>query len=405
MKIVHVLASLSTRAGGPPRVAMSIAAELAKAGHEVTVVAYEGDSRDSTVVNTASSHSGFDAVDIQTIPGPAAIERVLARQAQRMLEPLVNRSDVVHLHGVWETSLAAAASIARSQRKRIVVTPHGMLADYGMRLHSIKKHVALVIYARSVVESADAVHALTATEAGQIRKYAPNARTVVIPNAINPRDFSPQVNCDLFRTQHPNIAVDPYFLFLSRVDHMKGVDRLVDAFSHLSTRHPRAHLVIAGPDFGARAPAEARTLELKLGTRVHFVGELLGDEKTSALAGAICLCQPSRHEGFPVSVIEALACGSPVVVSSAVDIDGLVPTGAGIITSDRPEDIAAAMERFLVDTSLRQKASTAARQLVASSYTWPIVTTKILDIYSPDPANGSPPIRGQADQEKPGKSI
>src|SRR5207253_6602065 len=115
----------------------------------------------------------------------------------------------------------------------------------------------------------------------------------------------------------PSWCREPYILFLSRLHMKKGLDVLAEAFRTIAAKRSGVHLVVAGPDDGARADFVNRIEAAKLNDRVHLVGSLHGSEKWAALQGAACFVLPSRQEGFSVAILEALASRTSVVVTQA----------------------------------------------------------------------------------------
>jgi glycosyltransferase involved in cell wall biosynthesis len=101
----------------------------------------------------------------------------------------------------------------------------------------------------------------------------------------------------------------------------KGLDLLLEAFALIVQRLPHRHprLVLAGPDWnGGRTWLELRAATLGIGDRVHFTGALRGTQVGALLASADIYVQLSRHEGFPLSVAEALLAHKPAVLSDAI---------------------------------------------------------------------------------------
>ena len=134
---------------------------------------------------------------------------------------------------------------------------------------------------------------------------------------------------------------DPFVLFVGRLHEQKGVDLLLAAFEIVARRHPTVRLVIAGPDYGVTLPP--------LHPRVVRVGPVYGRDKPAALADATVFCLPSRHEGFSLAVLEALACGLPVVISTECHFPEVAAAGAGVVTPLDPASIADGLLRVLGD--------------------------------------------------------
>ena len=140
----------------------------------------------------------------------------------------------------------------------------------------------------------------------------------------------------------------PYLLFLSRLHEKKGVDLLIRAYRRLEATQPDQlpDLVLAGP---AKDAAYLDVLkQLAEGsTRIHFSGMISGDVKWAALAGAQALVLPSHQENFGIVVAEALAVGTPVLLSEEVDIwREVCEAGAGWVCGDDEETVFAALQKF-----------------------------------------------------------
>lgn len=106
--------------------------------------------------------------------------------------------------------------------------------------------------------------------------------------------------------------------FFGRLHKVKAVDRLIQAWELLTKGEDRGshdwELAIAGPDNGIRSALEAYIADHKV-PRVRFVGEINGSGKYNFLSAADVYVLPSHTENFGVTVVEALACGTPVIVS------------------------------------------------------------------------------------------
>jgi glycosyltransferase involved in cell wall biosynthesis len=115
--------------------------------------------------------------------------------------------------------------------------------------------------------------------------------------------------------------------------------------------------------------------------RVHIVGSLFGADKYAAMVDAECFCLPSRQEGFSAAIIEALACGTPVVISEGCHFPEVAEAGAGAVVELDTATVAAAIDRVISDAELRRRQRIAARRLVQERYTWPAVAQQTVDLY------------------------
>ena len=172
-------------------------------------------------------------------------------------------------------------------------------------------------------------------------------------------------------------------LFLGRLHFKKGLDLLIPAFDALRQRVPGVQLVIAGPendDYGQRVRGWVR--ERGLDAAVHFVGSLHGADVLQAYVDADVFALPSYTENFGMTVIEALACSVPVVISDQVNIHAEVSgAGAGLVTHCDAGEVAQALETLLVDADRRRAMGEAGRQLVKARFTWPAIVDALTAEY------------------------
>ena len=169
-------------------------------------------------------------------------------------------------------------------------------------------------------------------------------RIAVIPTGVDTVRFSPRPDGG-FRAQL-NVGDDALLLSVARLDRLKGHRTLLEGFSYVTKRHPRAVLVLVGD--GAERPAlEALAASLRLTARVRFTGGLA--DVRPALAAADVFVLSSDAEGMPGSVLEAMAMGLPVV---ATDVGGTAEALAGgaagvLVPPGNPQALAEAVASLL----------------------------------------------------------
>jgi glycosyltransferase involved in cell wall biosynthesis len=137
---------------------------------------------------------------------------------------------------------------------------------------------------------------------------------------------------------------------LGRFDRIKRLDRLLLAADRAQRRVPGLRVVLAGE--GEPIRSELARLASGLEVEVFFAGFLEGENKVRALEDAHVFCLLSRSEGVPFAALEAMACGTPVVVSEACNIPE-VHGRAGLVVSGTEESAADAIVRVLTDPGLR----------------------------------------------------
>jgi glycosyltransferase involved in cell wall biosynthesis len=381
MKILHVIPSLDPATGGPPMVATRMAAAQAALGCEMQIVAYRFPKADDRVTASINTIPNIDAVKFQYLPPLTKRERFLASGARRALADVVPQFDLIHLHGVWDPLVKAVANLALAAGKPFVLTPHGMLDPWAMSQRWWKKKLAMMLGYRHMLNSAAFLHFLNADECALTKRLNLTSPGRIIPNGIFLQELDPLPAKGAFRAAHPEFANAKLIFFLSRLHYKKGLDFLADAFAIVSRGFPDAQLIVAGPDDGAQAAFESQIARLGIASRVHLVGPLYASQKLAALRDCDCFCLPSRQEGFSLAVTEAMACETPVVISTECHFPEVREAGAGIVAELNAPAIAAGIETVLRDPIAAAKMGHAGRDLVISRYTWPKVAEQMIENY------------------------
>jgi glycosyltransferase involved in cell wall biosynthesis len=184
-------------------------------------------------------------------------------------------------------------------------------------------------------------------------KYARNPKGFVVPLGL---DFEAYVRRppEVFRARWPEAGNRRIVLFLGRLHPKKGLDILAQAFATVARGRDDVHLVIAGPDDGARAATEALLSSLGVRERATFTGMLRGEDKLAAFGAADAFVLASRSENFGLAVVEAMACGLPVIVSDRVNIWREVEgAGAAVVVPCDARALAGALTGVLEDGGKR----------------------------------------------------
>jgi glycosyltransferase involved in cell wall biosynthesis len=258
----------------------------------------------------------------------------------RKRRQVLQNADLVHAH-----RMELALPFVIVKKKPVVLTVHGSskhhrLCTSGLlRLRPLQHLYALV--ERFVLCRVDAVVLLSSEAARYYRQRYPRQQRkfVVIPNFIDTSEFAP-VERNQARSRYGVGDSDVTVVYAGRLSREKRVDRLIASFAKIVEKHPAARLLIAGG-----GPEEARlrlqATELCL-ERVRFLGMLAQPDVRWLLGCADVVVLPSEFEGFPMIVLEALACGVPVV---AADVGGVRDIMTGdladfVLQSTEPEEIA-----------------------------------------------------------------
>jgi glycosyltransferase involved in cell wall biosynthesis len=244
----------------------------------------------------------------------------------------------------------------------------------------------LAALGRLTARLADAVVAPSRATAAELeRDYGCRVRAV-IPNGV----AAPPAGSAAART----IADESTVLYVGRLRTRKAVAVLLEAMASVASRRPDVRLIVVG-DGEQEAALRRRAGKPDLRGRVRFEGKLSRDAIFEWYRRAAVLCLPSTYEGFPVTVVEAMAAGLPVVATRVAGVPEAVEDGrTGVLVA--PENagpLAAALESLLEDIDLRRRMGVAARQVFARRFAIEVVTEAHLALYREllTPALNAPP--------------
>lgn len=381
MKIVHVITSIDPDSGGPQAVVMRLAAAQASLGHDVRVVTQTDDPTLARVARLGATIPGFQKVVWHILPPPGTIEAILCLKARPFLTRIFTNTEQVHLHGVWEPILACAAAIATRNGIPYCVCPAGMLDTWSLAQKPWKKRFALAVAFRRMLDGAAFLHALNRDEVKLMRPLHLKAPAEIIPNGVFVEEFETLPSAFDFPTMTGLPSGRRFVLFLSRLHYKKGLDLLASAFQLVARQCPDVDLVVAGPDGGAEDDFRNLVRHFGLESRVFMVGPIYGETKLQAFAAAACFCLPSRQEGFSIAITEALACGTPVVITDACHFPEVAAAGAGAVVSLDPMEIATALIDVLSHPLAATTMGYKGRRLVFDNYTWPRIAQWTIALY------------------------
>jgi len=302
----------------------------------------------------------------------------------RWLEQHTKNYDLVHAHGLFSYATIPAAYWASHYKVPYIVRPFGVLNRWGManRRRWLKKISFNLIESRILVGAA-AIHYTSEQERLEAAELGVRGRPVIIPNSVEIPPGIYKTACGQFRARHPGLAERTVILFLSRLDQKKGLDLLLPAFARVLMREPSATLVIAGdgePAFVEAIKQEA--VRLGITRSLLWTGFLTGEDKWAALLDADVFVLPSYSENFGVAVIEAMACGLPVVVSDQVAIHGEISEAkAGLVVACEAQALTEALVTLLERGPLRSEMGKRGITLVRTKYSPEIMKRELLALY------------------------
>ncbi len=366
-RVCHVISGIDIDNGGPPVALAGLAAAQVRAGLEVTILSTWRFAQSHEVAADLRSKG----IRVQLI-GPATEPMSRHPGIVPAAEALAGECDVFHIHSMWEAIQHRTCRVLQRAGKPYVYRPAGMLDPWNMSKSRLRKRLYLALRARRNLNRAAAIHFTTAIERDWVARLGLTPPALVEPLGMNFAEYEQLPAAGTFRNQHPRLAGRRMVLFLGRIHRGKGLEVLIPAMGKLKDRD--VCLVIAGPDGNFRAEADELIHQHGLGDRVIFTGLVMGGQKLAVLADADLLALPSYHENFGLVVVEALAAGTPVIVSDQV---GLYPeiqaAGVGAAVGLDVTALAECLDRWLADEVLRSAAANKARPWVRERFNWDII--------------------------------
>lgn len=321
MRILHVIRTVNPAWGGPVEGLRNLTAQARCRGHEPEIV-----SADEPGAQWLPSWS----LKVHAV-GPAQLGIYgITKNLDEWLNANLSRFDIVVVHGIWMYFSYAVWKATRRTGVPYFLFIHGALDPWFKRTYPLK-HLKKVAYWKlfehKVLRDAQAV--LYTTEEEMIladRAFLPwRSRSAVSGYGIAPPALSEAFDKDQvirrLTGSNPALRNRKFILFLARIHEKKGIDLLLKAFAAARPGLPGTALVIAGPG-EEKTLGKLRQLASSLGISedVVWTGPLYGDAKYDTLRAAEAYVLPSHQENFGISVVEALACGTPVLISDKVNI-------------------------------------------------------------------------------------
>jgi glycosyltransferase involved in cell wall biosynthesis len=361
LRVLHVTPSFhpAVRYGGPTASVLNLCRALQGEGVEVEVVTTTCDGPDELDVPVDREVAVFGLPVRYYRPTLRYPRDFSATLAARVLAT-AGDYDILHALGLFDFTTGVVALAARRAGRPFLVTPCGAFNSVGDSSEWRKRgYLALLDRLGVGVGRAAALHAASALEHAGIRAILPTMKVFDVPCGVTLPDAVPDVRREPHRV-----------VFLGRLDEIKGFDVLIPALSRVAAVMPDVETVFAGYDAGGQWDAITRLQQAQHPVpRLRYIGAVEGDEKLRFLASASVLALVSRSESFGLVVVEALACGTPVVVSRSCPWQSVEELGAGFWVERTPERVAAALLSLLGDPALVARMGAAGKEL-AKRYPW-----------------------------------
>ncbi|KIQ11789.1 glycosyltransferase [Rhodococcus sp. MEB064] len=372
MKILHVVTLISPDGayGGPVRVAVNQARELIARGHDVTIAA---GTRGFDVIPTEQ-----DGVPVRLFPVRSVLPGAgfAGLSSPAMVAWFLRHGrdyDVIHVHLARDLVTLPVARIAVARSQRLFTQTHGMIDPTGKMLAKPLDGV----FTRPVLRRASAVFHLTDHEKSDVAAVAgPEVGFVRLANGV-PTSERPATST----------GDRPHVLFLARLQARKRPVDFVDAAVAVLAEGHSARFTLIGPDEGEGDAVSSRIAGSGAGDSIEWRGALPPERTLDAMREADVYVLPSVNEPYPMSVLEAMSVGIPVIVTDTCGLAPMVAENAcGAVTNGTVESLTAALSALLADPPVLRRAGDNALRTVRETSGMPAVARTLEAEYSRHPA-------------------
>jgi len=351
--------------GGPPVKVRALSEGLARRGHQVTVLTADWglekrlQAQEEKITAERSpfgwrrNENGVQAIYLptwlryRTLSWNPAVKRYCRARLQNF--------DVVHIFGLYELLGPAVAAASRKRGLPYVLEPIGMFVPIVRNLWLKRMYHA--VWGKQLLEGASAVIATSGQETEElVAGGLPRTRVMLRRNGVEVPAWWPERGT--FRRAHGISSDVKLVLFLGRLSVKKSPDLLLQAFGELfkSSAGKSMLLVFAGPDEGGvQARLDQMALQLGVRSKVQFVGPVFGDAKWAAYRDANVFVLPSQNENFGNTAAEAVAAGTPVIVTEQCGIAPLLADEAGLVVRHDAVALSSAIGRILIEPELSSR--------------------------------------------------
>ena len=345
MKILRSIHSVNPALGGPIESVKQSSAVLVRRGHIVEIVSLDA-PEDSWVRDCP--------VKVHAL-GPGRGNYGYTPAFTRWIRERHANYDAVIVQGLWQYSSFGVWRALRGTATPYFVFPHGMLDPWFKRSYPLK-HLKKLLYwpwaEYRVLRDAAAVLFTSEEERRLAREsFSPYRcnELVVSYGTAGPEIELAGAREDFFHS-FPRLRGRRFLLFLGRLHEKKGCELLIEAFAarrNSASADQSLDLVLAGPCADAGYQEQLKHMASPV-SGVTFAGMLAGPRKWGAFSAAEAFILPSHQENFGIAVVEALACGTPVLISNKVNIwREITAAEAGYVENDDLAGTARLIERWV----------------------------------------------------------
>jgi len=382
LKILHVIPTLSSLAGGPTEVALNLVRNLNVLGADAEILTTDDDGNNRLNV-PLKELTIFKDVPVRFFPriNPRLKEFIISPSAVAWLSDNLQRYDILDIHYLFSYVPLIARSIARRKKFPYTVRTMGQLSPWALQQSKWKKKLFFKWQEYKNLQQANALHSTSKAEEQDIRTFGLSTPVINIPLGVEQPNLIADSSSIIRKKYdiHPEAFV---ILYLSRLHYKKRPDLIIEVAAELKKKY-NIHVIMAGSgEEGYVQKLMKLTSDFQLEDSVSFIGFVDGREKDELLQGSELFVLPSFSENFGIAVAESLAAGTPVVITPEVQIAEYVAAyQAGVIVEGEKSSIVNAIIDCIENRQMMSQFRENGLKLVQEVFNWRIISSSLLVEY------------------------
>jgi glycosyltransferase involved in cell wall biosynthesis len=369
--------------GGPIKGCFDISEELAKRGHEITVVTTDTLDGKKRIPNPEEDINGIRIIRFRNISNWLAknCNGYLPTGFYAWTKKNIRNFDVVHCHDFFTLQNIIIAHFCKKNNIPFIIHPHGTLSPIAQKAKfKITKKIFLKLFA-TVLKNSRNIIALTETEKREIIAIDENLRDKIeiIPNGLKMEEFENIQKINI----HKKYGIpdkNKIIGYLGRIQYIKGIDISLEILSLLINKLDFTYLII-GPDEGEKKKLENKIQKIGLESNVIFTGLLSGKTKLETMKSCDMFLLTSRCEGLPMATLEVAALGVPQIISNNCNVTEIEKFNAGFTLDLKDIDsFVNKIQEVLTNENLHKNLSANSPKMISECFDFKIVCNRIEDL-------------------------
>lgn len=376
--------------GGPIQSLHILNKALVSDGADITVYTTSKGQSDNSLTNL---NTNLDGIDITYFPYSKYFEFMgttgwhFSLPLRAAIKNSLRQYNIVYILSIWNFTSAITAYYCRKFGIPYIVSPRGQLYEDVTKIKSWKKVPYYRFIAGKILKHASAIHYTSIDEYNNVHnRLGINCKSIVIPNGIPINEYKKKAVKGKFIEKYSHLSNKYILLFLGRMSWKKGIDIVINALPGLLKQNKEIHLVIAGNDEDNYKEKLINIInklnlvycDLSSGkssndvvnkSDITFTGYLDNVDKINALIDSDLFVLTSHSENFGMSVVEAMACDLPVIISDKVGISADVDiNNAGIVINNSLNELTEAVSQLYENEDRKAQLINNAKRFIEKNY-------------------------------------